>query len=122
MTDFISQNLRFLRRFGAPAILTRKMDSTSEEFVGVFSGAHQESLLRVTGNVAAGMNIAVSSTEPWIWIDIAVARFSDSGTADSWSGAVPKQNDDITVAGVAYRVYDAQPDGQGGLRLILKKR
>lgn len=117
MTDFTSQNLRFLRRFGGSAMLTRKMDSTSEEFVGVFSGAHHDSLLRVTSNVAAGMNIAVSSTEPSIWVSL------DHASPDSaWSGAAPKQNDDITVAGVTYRVYDAQPDGQGGLRLILKKR
>jgi hypothetical protein len=111
MTDFRSRNAVFLRRFGVDAMLTRKADSTSETFVGVFSAAGHDATIRLSSGMA-GQALTVSSAEPWIWVSLDAA----------WIGAMPAQGDTITVAGVEYRVHDPQPDGQGGLKLILKKR
>jgi hypothetical protein len=121
MSDFqdatIDLNLARLETHGTPASLTRA-DGSTESFVGVFLSAYQDSRIRL----APDGGLSVSSTQPWIWVDLQVARPDDPDGNCNWVGAVPVQNDTITVGSDAYRVYDTEPDGFGGTKLILKKK
>lgn len=86
--------------------------------MGVFLSAHQDSRLRLTPSG----ELAVSSVQPWIWVDLEVARPDDPAETRSWIGAVPAQNDIVVIGSDTYRVYDVQPDGFGATTLILKRK
>jgi hypothetical protein len=118
MTDLAGRNSVFLRRFGTPAWLIRQTDGSTEEFVGVFSAPTRDANVRV----GPGMMLAVSSAEPAIWVDLQLARIDAEGTVSPWTGAVPTQDDQVAVAGVTYQIIDPQPDGQGGLKLVLQRQ
>ncbi len=122
MTDQTRHNVVQLRRHGSPATLTRNADSTTEQFVGVFLSAGQNVQVRL----APGARLDVSSNQPWIWIDLRIARPEDPD-GGAWTGPRPLQDDlvaredDGSGSGpVTYKVYDVVPDGHSGAKLILK--
>lgn len=60
--------------------------------------------------VDLGGNADASTTVPVLTVRI--ADFS----------VIPQQDNRLTVRQQRYSIYDPQPDGQGGLRLVLKER
>lgn len=68
---------------------------------GVFDSAH----IAVDPDTGA----SISTTDPLLGIKAADLP------------GKPTKSDTVTVHGIAYRVIDSQPDGQGGINLILKK-
>jgi len=69
---------------------------------GVFDAAHEL--------VDLGGEAAVTTTGPVLSI-----RLSDFDVA-------PQQDNEVTIDGTLYRIYDVQPDGQAGAKLLLKSR
>lgn len=67
---------------------------------GKFDAAHEA--------VDVGGEAGVSSTTP-----VLTVRLADFVTA-------PRDGSRLTVRGERYEVYDPQPDGQGGVKLLLK--
>jgi len=60
--------------------------------------------------VELGSEAPVSSTTPTL--DIRLADFA----------ATPEQGDRVTVLGRLYEIWDTRPDGQGGMKLLLKRK
>ncbi len=123
MTDYARHNLTQLRRHGTPATLTRAADASTESFVGVYLSANQNVQVRV----AQGVQFEVNSNQPWIWIDLTVAR-PDDADGGAWTAALPRQGDRVAVAetragteAVTYEICDFRPDGYGGAKLILRR-
>lgn len=69
---------------------------------GIFDVAHIE--------VDPDTGAAVTSAEPVL------------GLKRDDLAAEPKPRDSVTVRGIQYRIVDKQPDGQGGINLILKRK
>lgn len=76
------------------------VSAPSYPLAGVFTNAHTE--------VQPGQS-GYSTTRPAF--DVRLADMEDE----------PRQRDRLTVGGVEYEVWDHQPNGQGGIRLLLRK-
>ena len=69
---------------------------------GVFDAAHEL--------VEMGGDAAITTIGPVLSI-----RLADFDVA-------PQQDNEVTIDGTLYRIYDVQPDGQAGAKLLLKAR
>ena len=103
--------------------------STFSEALGVIVGQihHAQGSPVIVYTCAGQSPVTISAVFDAAYqaVDLATGQLSDLGPtlgvvlADL--PAAPKQDDDVTIDGVAYRVSDQRLDGQGGALLPLRK-